>query len=81
MPPLTLYFLESSRSIRIAWLLEELHLDYVLVSGPRNVNGNKAPASLKAQSGSHLGKFPVLRDGELVVVESGAITEYGSSLS
>ncbi|KAK7180162.1 hypothetical protein PSPO01_13821 [Paraphaeosphaeria sporulosa] len=28
MPPITLWFLQASRSIRIAWLLEELGLDY-----------------------------------------------------
>lgn len=74
MAPLVLYFLAASRSIRIAWLLEELGLDYRLEIAPRE--NNRAPADFKAKCGSFLGKFPVLRDGDLLVVESGAITEY-----
>ncbi|KAG4433104.1 hypothetical protein IFR05_011399, partial [Cadophora sp. M221] len=73
-PDLTLHFLQASRSIRVAWLLEELHLSYKNVFYPRE--NNRAPAAFREQSGSKLGKAPVLRDGGLVVVESGAITEY-----
>ncbi|PVH78607.1 glutathione S-transferase [Cadophora sp. DSE1049] len=74
MSNITLYFLQASRSIRIAWLLEELHLPYKNIFYPRE--NNKAPAAFKKESGSALGKAPVLKDGELVVVESGAISEY-----
>ena len=70
---LTLYFLQASRSIRIAWLLEELGLDYEPIFYPRE--NNKAPSDFKSQSGNTLGKAPVLKDGELVLYESGAITE------
>lgn len=72
-PQIKLYFLQSSRSIRIAWLLEELNLPYETIFFPR-IN-NKAPPEFKQKSGSSLGKAPVLWDGELVVTESGAITE------
>ena len=38
-PDITLYFLQSSRSIRIAWLLEELGLDYKVVCFDREEDG------------------------------------------
>jgi len=37
---------------------------------------NKAPGDFKEKSGNTLGKAPSLRDGEVVVWESGAISEY-----
>lgn len=73
-PNLTLYFLQASRSIRIAWLLEELGLPYTSIFFPRE--NNKAPADFKQISGNALGKAPVLKDGNLMLTESGAITEY-----
>lgn len=74
MPPLTLWFLQASRSIRIAWLLEELNLEYNVKFFDR-VN-NKAPPEYKAGCGNPLGKAPTLQDGPLTIYESGAITEY-----
>jgi glutathione S-transferase len=74
MPPLTLFFLQSSRSIRTAWLLEELHLSYDLQFSERE--NQKAPEHFKLASGNPLGKFPTLKDGNLVVTESGGISEY-----
>jgi glutathione S-transferase len=50
MPPITLYFLQASRCIRTAWLLEELGLDYELVFSDR-VN-QKAPEDFKLASGN-----------------------------
>jgi glutathione S-transferase len=73
-PKIQLYCLQASRSIRIAWLLEVLDLPYETHFYPR-VN-NKAPASFKQDSGNPLGKAPVLKDGNLTLTESGAITEY-----
>ncbi|CAF9910044.1 MAG: hypothetical protein ALECFALPRED_006140 [Alectoria fallacina] len=75
MPDLTLYFLQASRSIRIAWLLEELGLDYKLEAYDREDTG-LAPAGFKQSCGTALGKAPVLKDGKLTLQESGAITEY-----
>jgi glutathione S-transferase len=79
MPPITLYFLQASRCIRTAWLLEELGLDYELQFADRTA-ASKAPDEFKAASGNPLGKFPTLRDGALVVHESGAITECVTTL-
>lgn len=74
MPPITLYFLQASRSIRTAWLLEELGLDYEVKFSDR-VN-QKAPEEFKLASGNPLGKFPTIKDGNLTIGESGAISEY-----
>lgn len=74
MPPITLWFLQASRSIRTAWLLEELGLDYTVKFSER-IN-QKAPPEFKAASGNPLGKFPTLQDGDLTICESGAINEY-----
>ena len=75
MPPITLHHLQASRSIRIAWLLEELSLPYTIIRADREPSG-LSPASFKESTGTILGKVPVLKDGELIIEESGAITEY-----
>jgi len=77
-PDITLYFLGSSRAIRIAWLLEELNLPYNLVSSPRASNG-LAPPEFKANIPTALGKSPTIKDGDIVLQESGAIVECGYS--
>lgn len=74
MPPITLYFLQASRCIRTAWLLEELGLDYEVKFADRT-SASKAPEDFKLASGNPLGKFPTIKDGDLVVYESGAISE------
>ena len=70
---ITIYHLETSRSERIVWLMEELGLEYKLERFPRESTA-AAPAPLKAIHG--LGKAPVIRDGDTVLAESGAIVEY-----
>jgi glutathione S-transferase len=70
---LTLYHLRNSRSDRILWLLEELGLEYELVRFDRDPNF-RAPAEMRDVH--ELGKSPILRDGELVIAESGAIVDY-----
>jgi len=74
MPNITLYFLQASRSIRTAWQLEELGLDYNVEFSERE--HKVAPQPFKEQSGDSLGKFPLLTDGDLTVGESGAIAQY-----
>jgi len=70
---LTLYHLRNSRSDRILWLLEELALDYEIVRYDRDPTF-RAPAEMREIH--ELGKSPILRDGDLVIAESGAIVDY-----
>ena len=70
---LTIYHLSQSRSERIVWLAEELGLEYRLELFQREANG-AAPAAMKALHA--LGKAPVIRDGDTLLAESGAIVEY-----
>ena len=74
MPKIEVHHLNNSRSQRILWLLEELGLDYDIVRYQRDPVTRLAPPGLKAVH--PLGKAPVIRDGGLVVAESGAIVEY-----
>jgi glutathione S-transferase len=70
---ITIYHLERSRSERVIWLMEELGLEYELKSFPREANG-AAPPPFKEMH--PIGKAPVIRDGDIVLAESGAIVEY-----
>ena len=70
---ITLYHLDQSRSERIIWLMEELALDYTLEVFLRQPD-LYAPAELKTAHA--LGRAPVIRDGEVLLAESGAIVEY-----
>jgi glutathione S-transferase len=71
---ITVHHLETSRSQRVLWLLEELDIPYDLVRYPRDPKTRLAPAELKAIH--PLGKSPVIVDGDVTVAESGAILEY-----
>jgi glutathione S-transferase len=70
---ITLHHLNYSRSSRVLWLLEELGLDYELVTHERDQNF-RAPPSLAAVH--PLGKAPILVDDALVLAESGTILRY-----
>jgi len=70
---ITIYHLDTSRSERIVWLMEELGLPYKLELHLRGPTG-AAPEALKTIH--PLGKAPIIRDGEIVLAESGAIVEY-----
>jgi glutathione S-transferase len=70
---ITVHHLSSSRSERIVWLMEELGLDYKLEVFNREPTG-AAPKPMKALHA--LGKAPVIRDGDMVLAESGAIVDY-----
>ena len=70
---ITIYHLETSRSERIVWLMEELGLEYQLEIFSRESTG-AAPSPLMEFHG--LGKAPVIRDGDVVLAESGAIVDY-----
>jgi glutathione S-transferase len=68
------HHLNNSRSQRILWLLEELGLGYKIIPYQRDPATRLAPPELKAIH--PLGKSPVIRDGAMIVAESGAIVEY-----
>jgi glutathione S-transferase len=70
---ITIYHLSTSRSERIVWLMEELGLDYRIEPFQRESTG-AAPDALREIHG--LGKAPVIRDGDTVLAESGAIVDY-----
>jgi glutathione S-transferase len=69
---ITVHHLDNSRSQRILWLLEELGLEYDIVSYKRLPIG-LAPPELKAVH--PLGKAPVVELDGQVVAESGAAIE------
>jgi len=71
---LTVHHLETSRSHRILWLLEELGVPYELKTYRRNKRTHLAPPELKQVH--PLGKSPVITDDGEVIAESGAIIEY-----
>ena len=70
-PALTLYFAPWTRSVRVAWLLEELALPYRL----ERVEFLPPAKAFFAQR-TPTGKLPTLVDGDVVLCESGAIVEY-----
>jgi len=70
---ITIYHLNNSRSERIIWLMEELGLPYALENVTREATG-RAPLALRDIH--PLGKAPIIRDGDIVIAESGAILEY-----
>ena len=71
---ITVHHLETSRSQRVLWLLEELGVPYEIVRYQRHRKTRLAPPELKAIH--PLGKSPVITDGDVTVAESGAILEY-----
>ncbi|HEY3819285.1 MAG TPA: glutathione S-transferase [Polyangiaceae bacterium] len=71
---IVLHHLNNSRSQRILWMLEELGLEYDLKRYPRDAKTMLAPPELRAVH--PLGKSPIVTDGDLTLVESGAILEY-----
>ena len=68
------HHLNDSRSQRVLWLLEELQLPYEICHYRRDAKTRLAPPELAAVH--PLGKAPVLEDGNLKLIESGAIVDY-----
>lgn len=66
-----LYHAPRTRSIRIAWLLEELGIPYQL----ERVTFVPTASRFFAQA-TPTGKLPTLEDGDVLLCESGAILEY-----
>jgi len=71
---LTVHHLETSRSQRILWLLEELGVPYDLKVYARDPRTRLAPAALRKVH--PLGKSPVITENGETIAESGAIIEY-----
>ena len=71
---ITVHHLNSSRSQRIVWLLEELGAVYEIVHYQRDAQTNLAPPELK--QAHPLGKSPLIEDDGVRVAESGAIIQY-----
>ena len=69
-----IHHLNESRSRRITWMLEELGEPYEVISYQRDAKTRLAPPALTAIH--PLGKAPVLRDKDELIIESGAIIEY-----
>ena len=65
-----LHHAARTRSVRVRWLLEELGLPYELRTC------DYRPPALPFAQDTPTGKFPVLEDGDVVMMESGAIVEY-----
>ncbi len=70
---LKLHFAPKSRAIRAAWMLEEMGLAYELVSYALGDPQMRSPAFRAIHP---MGRVPVLEDGDVRVMESGAILEY-----
>mgnify|MGYP002629538532 CR=1 FL=1 len=68
------HHLETSRSSRLLWLLEELGLSYDVVTYQRDPKTIRAPESMKAVH--PLGRSPLLEIDGRILAESGAIMEY-----
>ena len=68
-----LYFAPNSRAVRIAWLLEELDLEYEVEKYTVGDRALRTPEYYKIHP---MGRIPVLEDGETRIYESGAIVQY-----
>ena len=68
-----LYFAPNSRAVRIAWLLEELGLEYELEKYTVGDRALRTPEYYKIHP---MGRIPVLEDGDTRIYESGAIVQY-----
>jgi glutathione S-transferase len=70
---ITLYHSPRSRSTRSLWLLNELGLEFELVTMPLDLKILRAPEYLAVHP---LGRVPCLIDGDRTIFESGAISQY-----
>tara|TARA_B100000214_G_scaffold4864_1_gene3655 strand:- start:306 stop:941 length:636 start_codon:yes stop_codon:yes gene_type:complete len=68
-----LYLTPGTRAGRVAWLLEELNIQYDLEVLPFTKEGLKSP---EHRSRHALGRVPVIEDGNVSIFESGAIIQY-----
>lgn len=67
------YYAPNTRAVRIVWLLEELGLDYELERFKLGDKSMREPGYLAVHP---MGRVPALEDGDVRMIESGAIVEY-----
>lgn len=70
---ITLYHCAGARSARSLWLLNELGLEYALIELDFNMATLRSSEYLAI---SPLGRVPCLVDGDVTLIESGAICQY-----
>ena len=68
-----LYFAPKSRAVKIAWLLEELELNYEIEKYSVGDRALRTPEYYKIHP---MGRIPVLEDGDVRIYESVAIVQY-----
>ena len=68
-----LHFARNSRAVRVAWLFEELGLDYQIRRFDLGGKEMRSPEYLKLHP---MGRVPTLEDGSIKIFESGAIIQY-----
>lgn len=68
-----LYFAQNTRAVRVAWMLEELGLEYEVEKYVLGSPEMRAPEFRKVHP---MGRVPVLEDGDISLFESGAIIQY-----
>lgn len=68
-----LFYAQNSRAVRIAWLLEELGLDYEIEKFELGSRDMRGPDYLALHP---MGRVPTLLDGDTRIFESGAIVQY-----
>ena len=71
---IVVHLLNNSTSQRFLWLLQESGLPYDIEFNNRDAKTDGAPEELNAVH--PLGRSPIITDGEKVVMESAAITDY-----
>jgi glutathione S-transferase len=71
---IVVHHLNSSRSWRVLWLLQELGVPYQVKAYQRDPRTYRAPPSLRQVH--PLGKAPVIMDDRCILAETGAIVEY-----
>ena len=68
-----LYYARDSRAVRVAWLLEELNVEYEIKKFDLGNKEMRSPDYLEIHP---MGRVPTLEDGLVKIFESGAIIQY-----
>ena len=68
-----LYYARNSRAVRVAWLLEELNIEYEIQKFDLGSKEMRSPDYLEIHP---MGRVPTLADGPVKIFESGAIIQY-----